>query len=335
MIGEKFRPWGKFEWVLSKIPKEKWDFIGCLSTEDRFIASVRMLEKANLLNRSLFFKIIDPPSQDSEIISRILSINEKKLHKEVKSSTVVEHQLLEANVKIVNSIKTFLQNTNSNIIVDISTFPKRFFFPIVKLLIENNPKNLIITYSTPDKYSSEDLASNPDSWQHLPLFMPVDFPEPQIDLAIVGIGFMPFSLPNLLMSKYKSIPVKFLFPFPPGPPNYQRTWEFVRKIEKSFTFNHQDSIIRIDSTNLPDAFEYITRETNNGQKNVIFAPYGPKPISLAMCIYAILYKSAVYYTQPTHYNPIYSSGIKNTFAYCISLNSKNLYLNSATIIDNS
>ena len=161
--------------------------------------------------------------------------------------------------------------------------------------------------------------------------MPVDFPEPRVDLAIVGIGFMPFGLPNLLMSKYKSTPVKFLFPFPPGPPNYQRTWDFVWKIEKSFTFNHQDSIIRIDSNNLSDAFEYITRETNNGQKKVIFAPYGPKPISLAMCIYATIHHSPVYYTQPTHYNPDYSSGIKDTYAYCINLNSVNLYQNIVNI----
>ena len=99
----------------------------------------------------------------------------------------------------------------------------------------------------------------------------------------------------------------------------------MRKIEKSFSLKQNDSLIKLDSNNLPDAYDYIMHETSNGQKGVIFAPYGPKPISLAMCIYASKHNSAVYYTQPHHYNPNYSSGIKNTFGYCIILNSTILY----------
>lgn len=326
MIGNYFRPWGELEWLLPKLPKVKWDLISCLSVEDRFIASILVLEKNNILNQSLFFKVLDQPSKDSPIIKIKLEANQSKLQAATNSPMQIEeHKLLEPYGEIVDSINRFVLISQGNVIIDISTFPKRFFFPIIKLLINKNLQNLIVTYSAPEKYCTNELSGNPHSWDHLPLFMPVDFPEPQIDVAIVGIGFMPFGLPDLLLSKYNAIPVKFLFPFPPGPPNYQRTWDFVRKIEKSFPFKPADNIIRLDSNNMPDAFEYITRETDAGQKRPIFAPYGPKPISLAMCIYATLKDAPVYYTQPTHYNPEYSSGIKDTFGYCLVLGNKKLY----------
>lgn len=326
MIGNNFRPWGELNWLLSKLPKEKWDLIGCLSVEDRFIGTLLSLEKTDQINRSLFLKVIDPPSKETSIIQSKLLANQSKLKAATKSSyQIEEHELLEPYKNIVDSINGFLKESDGNIIVDISTFPKRFFFPLVKRLMQRNLKNLIVTYTTAKKYCSDELSGNPHSWDHLPLFMPVEVPEPKVDVAIVGVGFMPFALPDLLLSTYNATPVKFLFPFPPGPPNYQRTWDFMRKIEKSFTFKPIDNIIRIDSNNMPDAFEYITQETDGGNKNPLFAPYGPKPISLAMCIYATLKDSPVYYTQPTHYHPDYSSGIKDTFGYSIILNEHKLY----------
>jgi len=326
MIGNYFRPWGELNWLLPKLPNVKWDLIGCISTEDRFIATLLELEKAGQINQLLFYTIIDPPSKDTSIIQDKLTVNQSKLLASIKSIIKIEdHKLLEPYKEIVDSINNFLKTSSGNVIIDISTFPKRFFFPMIKMLMSQNLENLVVAYSTPEKYCDHELSGNPHTWDHLPLFMPVDFPEPQIDVAIVGVGFMPFGLPELLLSQYNATPVKFLFPFPPGPPNYQRTWDFVRKIEKSFSFKPSDNIIRLDSNNMPDAFEYITRETEGGDKRPIFAPYGPKPISLAMCVYATLKDSPVYYTQPTHYNPKYSSGIKNTFAYSIVLGQKKLY----------
>lgn len=326
MIGSYFRPWGELNWLLPKVPQIKWDLISCLSTEDRFMATLLELEKTDQVNQCLFYKIIDPPSKDSSIIADMIAANEGKLKAATQSQLNIEdHNLLEPYKDIVNSINKFLETSSGNIIIDISTFPKRFFFPIIKMIIKRGIENLIVTYSTPVKYCDHELSANPNSWDHLPLFSLAEFPEPNPDVAIVGVGFMPFGLPDLLSSKYNATPVKFLFPFPPGPPNYQRTWEFMHKIEKSSPLKQFDSIIRLDSNNMPDAFEYISKETNAGDKRAIFAPYGPKPISLAMCIYATLRESPVYYTQPKYYNPEYSTGIKDTFAYCIVLNKKNLY----------
>jgi hypothetical protein len=325
MVGAFFRPWGEFNWLLNKLPNIKWDFIGCLSTEDRFDGAFSILHTNRIINKSLFFRIEDPPSIDSEIISTKLNANNEKLKNCGASFVVEDHKLLEPNSEIVKSIKSFAANCTGNVIVDISTFPKRFFFPIIKLLLKHNLNNLIVAYSSPEQYCQEDLSANPHAWDHLPLFMPVEVPEPPIHVAIVGVGFMPFGLPDLLLSRYSTTAVKFLFPFPPGPPNYQRTWEFMRKIQRSFTFKPSDAVIRVDAHNMADAYDYITKITHNRKKNPLFAPYGPKPMSLAMCLYAALNDSPVYYTQPTYYNPNYSQGFNKAHGYPIVLNKKLLY----------
>lgn len=321
MIGKHFRPWGELDWIIPRLPEIKWDMIGCLSTEDRFDAAYSLLAKKKMLNNTLFFKIHDPQSKDTPVIDAKLITNAAR----VPTVTIQDHKLLEPYKEIVESTNRFIANSNGNIIVDISTFPKRFFFPIIKLLINSKVENLLITYSTPEKYCKDELSANPQNWDHLPLFMPVDFPDNPIDVAIVGVGFMPFALPELLLSRYNATPVKFLFPFPPGPPNYQRTWEFMRKIEKSFAFKTSDGVIRLAANNMPDAFDYINQETHNNTKKPLFAPYGPKPISLAMCIYATLVDAPVYYTQPTHYSPEYSTGVNNIFAYAITLKKQKLF----------
>lgn len=321
MIGDFLRPWGRLTWLLPKLPQIKWDLLACLSTEDRFNSAFNILQAKEKLNSSRFYKIIDPASQDSVIIAEKLQTNGSYIN----GCSLEEHQLLEPSHRIVDSVNNFIKDCTGNVILDISTFPKRFFFPIIKLLLKQKLNNLIVAYSTPKAYCQGDLSGNPYPWDHLPLFMPVEVPESPVDVAIVGVGFMPFGLPDLLLSRYSSITVKFLFPFPPGPPNYQRTWDFMRKIQKSFTFKPSDNIIRLDSSNMPDAYQYIVKASDNGDKKCLFAPYGPKPISLAMCIYATLNESAVYYTQPTYYSPEYSTGVKDVFGYSIIINNKLLY----------
>lgn len=326
MLGDNFRPSGDLTWILKKLPIDKWDVIGCLSFEDRCLGALLDLHQQDKLANVLYFKIVDPPSKDSKEIAAKLEDNTTKFHAIGRSKNELQQfGLLEPVGKVIEAINSIVTKSSGNIILDISTFPKRFFFPILKILLQQNLNNLLIAYTNPQTYCKDDLSGNPDTWSNLPLFGNVTYPEPALDLAIVGVGFMPFGLPRLLEGKYSTIPVKFLFPFPPGPPNYQRTWEFMRKIELSFNLKETDKIIKLDSNNLSDAYDYISYECANGKKDVVFAPYGPKPISLAMCLYATKYNSPVFYTQPHHYNPNYSSGIKSTFSYCIRLNSRMLY----------
>ena len=50
MLGDNFRPWGEIQWVFSKLPQLKWDIIGCISTEDRFIGTLTFLAQENFID---------------------------------------------------------------------------------------------------------------------------------------------------------------------------------------------------------------------------------------------------------------------------------------------
>jgi hypothetical protein len=316
-----FKPWGELTWLLSKLTIEKFTLMGCLATEARCAGTYRELVKVDKVHYSKFLEITDPGNTAAHDDLR-------KLCKDMIDSIALpndieQHYLLEPTEKIVNSFKTFVEKSNGNVVLDITTFPKRFFFPLVKLLMkEPLVKNFLVTYTVPEKYVDDNLSDNAQSWAPLPLFSPLDDNEAEIELALIGIGFMPLGLPSFLKDKRDKMETKFLFPFPPGPPYYQRTWDFVNQIEASTRVDSRQ-IYRLDSKAVPSIFDKIKSIARD--KKVILAPYGPKTMSLAMCLYGIINDSAVYYTQPTSYNPNYSNGCGVSHAYLIKLDGDSLY----------
>src|SRR5438309_8120809 len=122
MIGSNFRPWGQLDWLLSKLPNVKWDLLACLSYEDRYDATMLNLKQKDLLNRSLFLKILDPPSKDTQKIIDKLVVNQSKLNAlDNLVHEIEEHQLLEPYSKIVESLNNFLKSSSGNVVLDIST----------------------------------------------------------------------------------------------------------------------------------------------------------------------------------------------------------------------
>ncbi len=205
---------------------------------------------------------------------------------------------------------------------------------MIKLLVESGIiNNLVATYTIPEKYFDGNLAEEPMPWAHLPMFQRVveNFAHEKPRNAIIGVGFLPFGLAELLKGDYQNVRINLIFPFPPGPPNYQRTWEFVRNIEAHYPLSRDNQIIRVDALDTSACYQNLCTITDNGNDVSIFAPYGPKPHSLAMCLFAINYNCDVYYTQPRVYHPDYCTGIKEiddipaTYAYCLKLNGRNLY----------
>ena len=316
-----YRPWGNTEWLLSKMDTKKFDLIACLSTEERCTKTYKILSESNKLSNLVFFEIIDPI--DTIDHTKLRNSNRNEISK-IDRGSIEVHKLLEPIDKALSTIKKFISASSGNIVLDISSFPKRFFFPIVKILMKDViVENLIITCTTPLSYTDNSLSENPQPWSHIPTFIAND-PDTIYDFAHVGIGFMPLGLPQLLRDKYNTLKVKFFFPFPPGLPAYQRTWAFVNHINTSTRIDTKQ-IIRTDYLNISSTFDTISDFARHGANNVLFAPYGPKTMSLAMCLYASLSGSPVYYTQPTTYNPYYSSGTGISYAYLVKQRERELY----------
>ena len=334
MIDEVFRPWGLFPWVCDRLSTNEWSLLGCLSAEERCLGIAYNGIKKDVIQSTTFLEVIDPESYYAEISSEKRCMFRNELNRLFAGNErVVEIKLFEPTILLKSNIQKFISESNGNVIIDISSFPKRFFSPIIKDLINSDKvKNLMVTYTLPIDYYNGCLAEEPKPWDHLPRYQHTnDFPVPIVKNVVVGVGFLPFSLPELLEDNYSDAVVTLLFPFPPGPPNYQRTWEFVRVIERFRPLERDSQIIRVDVLDMPGCYQQICSIGRNGEEHTIFAPYGLKPHSLAMCLYAIKHDCDVFYTQPASYHPDYSLGMKyvnklpETYAYCLKINDRCLF----------
>jgi hypothetical protein len=333
MLSNEFRPWGRFNWVAGKLDQKTWSFLGCFGTEDRFIGAAESVLANNALASNLFIDVRDHGIDFTEDNTAKKIINERLLRRHLGADlNLLEMGLLDSPIILKKLANEFIANSNGSIIIDISCFPKRFFFPLLKILQQSvDVVDLLACYTLPERYHDGDLAENPLPWSHIPMFQRCDVPLPTIEKAIVGVGFLPFGLPSLLKNDYSNAEVTLLFPFPPGPPHYQRTWNFVREIEKFYPLNNRDQILRVDVNDVPGCFEHLKNITNDGNTPSILAPYGPKTHSLAMALFAIKNDCDVFYTQPKQYHPEYSSGIKHingepeVYSYCLKLDGNSLY----------
>ena len=91
------------------------------------------------------------------------------------------------------------QLTSTNLVIDITSLPKRVFFWIVKKAL-NCPcrlENIIVTYTEPERYAMGQLAENPEEWDALPGFREARR-SPSAQKLIIGVGFEFLGLPSLV-----------------------------------------------------------------------------------------------------------------------------------------
>jgi len=304
-----------------------WDVLGCLSGEDRCLGLFSTLQPLSI-QRGVFLEIEDVESSASATIREKRKQHKAELIAQFPGAEleIPAFGLLDRVSLLAERIEAFLETTSGSVVLDVTCMPKRFFFPIIKLMCASSRvTNLVITYTKAKSYGLGDLSGNALEWAHIPMYMAKDFPEEKPQVAIVGVGFMSMGLPGLLIGRYRDAEVHLLFPFPPGPPSYQRNWEFVRRIVEQYPVLEEERIVRVHGLSVCDAFTAMESLTNNGATPALLAPYGPKPFSVAMALLAIKYGYPVYYTQPTYYSPDYSEGQGETSAYLIKRYSDMLY----------
>jgi len=335
MLSSSYKPWGLLSWVLNKIPDiSPWNFLGCFSTEERCLSAWKILPDCRRSHVKLI-RVNDPPSiKYSRLVADRYATNEVDLVKSGGSLNWIEgHELREPTHHIMASIDAFIAtsgNNGGNVILDITSFPKRFFFPAIRQLLDAQEiQNLIVTNTRAGEYTRQRLAEEFEDGRYILPFAPID-PDTKPEMFIVGMGFETLGLQELLAGASTMSAVKLLFPFPPGPPPFHRTWEFVREIEENIPDTRR-KLIQVDPRDVPEVFNLINSQTVQGSYSTALAPYGPKTMSLAMCIFSVLTRSGVWYTQPTIYNPDYSTGvakingIPEIYAYCLRLGGRDLY----------
>ena len=298
----------------------RWAFVGCVSMEDRSIAALRECRNGPDLSDILMFNIAD--SRESRFFATSMSLADS--HRDilvgdgVSPNAFREHGLLDAFGPIQTEIDEFFDGSvGDNLILDISSMPKKLFFFLIKRAVQRHDefRNIIAVYSEPASYSHERLAENPQHWSTLPGFDgPRRLPERDKRRIVIAMGFEPLGLPDLVVQgEFSGVDTHLLFPFPTPPDRIRKNWEFARDLFPNPTGSLENR--HVDGLNVPDVFDLLSTIGRDGQTQLTLAPYGPKPISLAMALYAARHDAgdlatAVYYTQPTAYNPEYSAGVR-------------------------
>ena len=334
-----FRPWGDMTWVLDHIQSQRWAFVGAASMEDRCTATVENLLERAAVGSSLIFRIQDAQSRYLNEVELKTDRNEQRIAAMgLAGMTLSRRHLLGRHGAIATDIDEFFnKQPDDSLVIDISSLPKKVFFLLIRKALErpNSLRNIVVTYTEPDSYCKSPLAENPGVWNPLPGFLPPR-PEPADKTLIIGLGYEPLGLPELYSSGiFSNANSRLLFPFPASPNSVARNWDFARLLEP-VPGNSSQNITLIDALNVPDTFDKLVSITGEGSTYSILAPFGPKPMSLAMCLFASAFSGhprhpSVFYTQPTIYNPDYSTGVKQKdgqpaiTAYCIRLNGNNLY----------
>jgi len=326
------RPWGLLQWLLPKLSPTKWSVIGAISPGHRSLTCWRLLKTNDMLEKGTLLRIQDEDDRfRDQTEARLTERCAEFLANGGATGDIRDCHLMDYYDKISDEVLAFAELAGPSIILDITALPKRFFFPMLRdLLRDSRVSHLLATYTVPKRYTARPLAENFNTWSPLPTFREVSR-DWRPDMMIVNVGFLAMGLPEHLNPEETGDSLKFLLPFPTPPPDNLRNWEVLQKLDDQSRVRSRVEIIPVHSRDVPDAYDLIASLGEGGSKRVILAPYGPKPISLAMCLYASRFKQPVYYTQPRAYHPDYSievstvNGHPEVYGYCIKLAGRTLY----------
>jgi hypothetical protein len=319
-------PWGPLDWLESKTDRLQGRriLLACVASEERCVV-VPMRLMSDVVNELHLFSVADPKSRFSD---RIAANGEKNRKILVEANVIADAEVPayplfafddEINAIFMNALGDVAAEERVELWIDITCMPKRFFFLFVKLALRSrHVDSLYVTYAqpAPGLYTSAHLAEDPEIPEPLPGFGP-SVRDP--DKLIVAVGFEPLGLSQLLGEyRDRNRELLYLLPFPPGQPYSRRVWETVLNI--GWPGEHR--IRRVPALDMFGTIRALLSATaSNDDKRIsaVLAPYGPKPTSLAMCVYASYFGSACYYTQPRVYHPDYSMGRGSAWAYCLRL----------------
>lgn len=354
----RIRPFGTLTWILGKLPSiDRWTVVGALSAEDRCLAATSEVLRIQSRAHGMMLHIV-PESGPTDIFaasteSRIDAnvVLARRFGSRVK--IVDSGNLLCAEHEVIQLAMTVASECSPNVVLDISTIPKRFFFPLLTSICDRNDiVNLIVTNTSPVRYGDV-LAENVDNWKPLPMYDGDPMDSSSDATLIIGVGYQQLRVHEYFEeNKSRRIGVKLLLPFPSIHPGFIHNWKFIHRISEELSGsekvggNSPAEVIRVPTGDVSLTFDRLLQQTGAGvARTVVLAPFGPKPISLAMCLLGIarrargddpntlapILPTEIGYTQPKSYRPDYSTGVAerdgypDVSAYCVRLNGRDLY----------
>lgn len=335
-----FRAWGNIDDIFSGMPDGEWSMIGCISTEERCTGLARWFGAYGLIIDQLLIEVAHrPPPTEEHLVQQKIDANRAIFLQNGTSPNEIHHISIDAPFgEFERAIVNYLERSDvQNLVIDITSMPQKMLFFLTKLLRNGyrNIENIIMVYAEPDKYDRKALVANHEPWDALPGFR-LQRDSTSDRKTVVAIGYDPMGLPEEVNSpEFNEGTTSFLFPFPAQPDRVARNWSFIRQIFPNVESQRLD-IKRVDGMNVPEIFDELCGLGGFGDVALTLAPFGPKPVSLAMALYASKFSTgecgtAVFYTHPLYKNPNYSTGLKivngvpRINCYCLRLGLRDLY----------
>lgn len=346
-------PWGPTERIATLALRDgDFSVIGCLSFEERCIAvpsGYGMVERRPA-NTLLLQMDGDPeafPNRLAESARRI-DENRRRLLTSDSRFEIVRADLLAREDALIETYGGLRPRLGDSVVLDITCLPKRYFCFLLKMLLrQREPANVIVTYVQAGRgYAKERLAEDPMLSDHLPGFPPLIN---DANLIAISVGYESLNLYSLLEMYGEDRRRKILLAFPPNGTSIRRQWSAVRQ----FTETRTGAFGR-DLADLPSEVrqtmgygkvdvDYVAAWDAEGVYRLLrrwrsdcnglwLAPFGAKPHTLGMALFALEQSSPLFYTQPRSYNPRYSDGIGKGWAYVVKWQGIPCYARAESIL---
>lgn len=314
-------PWGTLDEIMTVfLGQSEYTLLGCLSFEDRCCAVPIRVGGGKCAAVELL-EIIDPPdavpNRSVQARSRIEK-NRKRLTDIGLRFRTREAQLLIAEEGLLDIIQEYDQLRRARtLVVDITSMPKRYFCFLLKRILLVQPfENVVVTYTQAghNGYTSAHLAEDPMTADHLPGFGPP--PPPGADTLVISVGFESLSIRSLVeVYRDRRKATKIIVSFPADTMAVRRAWRTLRQLTDGSSQDLDPGDIAIIATWDAEEIYSTLEQWSEDSEGLALAPFGPKPHSLGMALFATRYECGLYYTQPKSYNPEYSKGTGESWAY--------------------
>lgn len=313
-------PSGDFRLIIDKfIGKDPYCFLGCISTEQRSIAiPYEMIDDQCIQSQLLV--ITDPPDAFPDN-SKLAEINTKKNEDTIEALSdkfkKTNMELLAPESQLLD-VLSFFKSTRecSTIILDITSFPKRYFCFFIMRLLMSPWHNVILTYTDASSYPRGHLSTDTMTSDYLPGFG-VNRASEKANL-VIAVGFESHGIRSIVdQYAYKPTETKYILSFPPDGKYLKRQWLTLLQLWSGNASRLKSENMRSIAT--WDAEEvYIALKTWYQQTgDLVLAPFGAKTHTLGMALFAIENECPLIYSQPKSYNPSYAIGYGHKWAYVV------------------
>jgi len=302
--------WGLLRMLLRSVLPRQWHLVVCAGPEERSSAAAEVVAGVGVDVASAdCLRLLVPTDRFSAEREKKVDDTLARLRAAMPGRLQVREMELFGTIEPLDEIVTgWVSAGRQHILLDVSTMPKKIFFPLLRLAIRSRAfATLIAIYSRPQKYAEQPLAEDPDPPLPLPLFTPAQAP-PHATGGIVALGLEVLGIEDLLADGGGPNSIHVLFPIPTNPDESSRTWMFMQRLYSAAP-NRFTPPRHLSPLDYGEAYSYIRSLTDSFQGHWWLAPFGPKPVSVAMAVAAIQHDWPAYYSQPTVYNPAYSVGV--------------------------